>query len=78
MGFANSVRMMLAQEQSITIPLFGFNVGLEIGQIAVVIIVLSIFICFPIFKIAEKTLILLVSAPILVVSLKMAIERIPF
>ena len=43
MGFANSVRMMLAQEQSITIPLFGFNVGLEIGQIAVVIIVLSIF-----------------------------------
>ena len=79
MGFANSVRMMLAQEQSITIPLFGFNVGLEIGQIAVVIIVLSIFYLLSIFlKLQKKHWILLVSAPILVVSLKMAIERIPF
>ena len=79
MGFANSVRMMLAQKQSITIPLFGFNVGLEIGQIAVVIIVLSIFYLLSTFlKLQKKHWILLVSAPILVVSLKMAIERIPF
>ena len=79
MGFANSVRMMLAQEQSITIPLFGFNVGLEIGQIAVVIIVLSIFYLLSTFlKLQKKHWILLVSAPIVVVSLKMAIERIPF
>ena len=79
MGFANSVRMMLAQEQSITIPLFGFNVGLEIGQIAVLIIVLSIFYLLSTFlKLQKKHWILLVSAPILVVSLKMAIERIPF
>lgn len=79
MGFANSVRMMLAQEQSITIPLFGFNVGLEIGQIAVVIIVLSVFYLLSNFlKLQKKHWILLVSAPILVVSLKMAIERIPF
>ena len=79
MGFANAVRMMLAQEQSITIPLFGFNVGLEIGQIAVVIIVLSIFYLLSTFlKLQKKHWILLVSAPILVVSLKMAIERIPF
>ena len=79
MGFANSVRMMLAQEQSITIPLFGFNVGLEIGQIAVVIIALSIFyLLSTFFKLQKKHWIFLVSAPILVVSLKMAIERIPF
>lgn len=79
MGFANSVRMMLAQEQSITIPLFGFNVGLEIGQIAVVIIVLCIFYLFSTFlKLQKKHWVMLVSAPILVVSLKMAIERIPF
>ena len=79
MGFANSVRMMLAQEQSITIPLFGFNVGLEIGQIALVIIVLSIFYLLSTFlKLQKKHWILLVSAPILVVALKMAIERIPF
>ena len=79
MGFANSVRMMLAQEQSITIPLNSIKVGLEIGQIAVVIIVLSIFYLLSTFlKLQKKHWILLVSAPILVVSLKMAIERIPF
>lgn len=79
MGFANSVRMMLAQEQSITIPLFGFNVGLEIGQIAVVIIVLSLFFLLSTFlKLQKKHWIIIVSIPILLFSLKMAIERIPF
>ena len=78
MGFANSVRMMLAKEQSIVIPLLGFNVGLEIGQIAVVIIVLSIFYILSTFlKLKKKHWVMLVSAPILIFSIKMALERIP-
>lgn len=78
MGFANSVRMMLAKEQSIVIPLLGFNVGLEIGQIAVVIIVLSIFYILSTFlKLKKKHWVMLVSAPILIFSIKMALERTP-
>ena len=78
MGFANSVRMMLAKEQSIVIPLLSFNVGLEIGQIAVVIIVLSIFYILSTFlKLKKKHWVMLVSAPILIFSIKMALERIP-
>ena len=78
MGFANSVRMMLANEQSIVIPLLGFNVGLEIGQIAVVIIVLSIFYILSTFlKLKKKHWVMLVSAPILIFSIKIALERIP-
>jgi hypothetical protein len=78
MGFANSVRMMLAKEQSIVIPLLGFNVGLEIGQIAVVIIVLSIFYILSTFlKLKKKHWVMLVSTPILIFSIKMALERIP-
>lgn len=78
MGFANSVRMMLAKEQSITLPLLGFNVGLEIGQIAVVIIVLVIFYLLSTFlKLQKKYWIILVSAPIFIFALKMAIERTP-
>ena len=78
MGFANSVRMMLAKEQSIVIPLLGFNIGLEIGQIAVVIIVLSIFYILSTFlKLKKKHWVMLVSAPILIFSIKMALERIP-
>ncbi len=78
MGFANSVRMMLAKEQSIVIPLLGFNVGLEIGQIAVVIIVLSIFYILSTFlKLKKKHWVMLVSTPILIFSIKMTLERIP-
>ena len=78
MGFANSVRMMLAKEQSIVIPLLGFNVGLEIGQIAVVIIILSIFYILSTFlKLKKKHWVMLVSAPILIFSIKMSLERIP-
>lgn len=78
MGFANSVRMMLAKEQSIVIPLLGFNIGLEIGQIAVVIIVLSIFYILSTFlKLKKKHWVMLASAPILIFSIKMTLERIP-
>lgn len=78
MGFANSVRMMLAKEQSIVIPLLGFNIGLEIGQIAVVIIILSIFYILSTFlKLKKKHWVMLVSAPILIFSIKMSLERIP-
>lgn len=41
MGFANTIRYMLASSQSITIPLLGFNLGLEAGQIIVVAIILA-------------------------------------
>lgn len=79
MGFANSVRMMLASEQDILLPLFGFNVGLELGQIAVVTLVLLLhFIILRFIKIPEKTWVYIISAPIIIFALKMAIERIPF
>src|ERR1044071_2383364 len=40
MGFANSIRFMMAQDQDLGWSLFGFNVGLEAGQIAVVLVLL--------------------------------------
>lgn len=40
LGFANSIRFMLAKEQGIGQPLFGFNVGLEAGQVVVVFLIL--------------------------------------
>lgn len=36
LGFANTIRFMLADGQSIAWPLFGFNIGLELGQLLVV------------------------------------------
>ena len=78
MGFANSVRMMLASEQDILLPLFGFNVGLEFGQIAVVTFVLTIhFLISKFIKIPEKIWIFTISVPILLFALKMCVERLP-
>lgn len=78
MGFANSVRMMLASEQDITLPLFGFNVGLELGQIVVVAIALFIHYIFSEFlKLSNKIWIYIISVPIFIFALKMALERIP-
>mgnify|MGYP003427280332 FL=1 len=78
MGFANSVRMMLANEQDITLPLFGFNVGLELGQIAVVAIALFLHYIFSeVLKLSNKIWIYIISVPIFIFALKMALERIP-
>lgn len=78
MGFANSVRMMLASEQDISLPLFGFNVGLELGQIIVVAIALFIHYIFSeVLKLSNKIWIYIISVPIFLFALKMALERIP-
>ena len=37
MGFSNYLRSLLGAEDSILLPLFAFNVGLEVGQIIIVV-----------------------------------------
>jgi hypothetical protein len=79
MGFANTARIMLAKEQSLTVPLFGFNVGLELGQIVIVIAILMLFfIFFNILKTNRKDGILFVSSAVFALALKMTLERLPF
>jgi hypothetical protein len=79
MGFANAVRMMLARDQTIGIGLFGFNVGLEAGQILVVAIILIIGLLFlNILKVKRRDWVLFISAAVFALSVKMALERLPF
>jgi HupE / UreJ protein len=40
LGFAATIRFMLAGSQSILIPLLGFNIGLELGQLVVMAVIL--------------------------------------
>lgn len=42
MGFSNFLRSLLGAEEGIALPLFGFNVGLEVGQIFIVVGVLCV------------------------------------
>lgn len=79
MGFANTARMMIANEQHIFVPLLGFNIGLELGQIAVVAGILLIqFILLNLFKVNRKDWIMFISSGVFALSLKMTLERIPF
>ena len=78
MGFANTARMMMAKEQNIFVPLLGFNLGLEMGQILVVVIVLLLeFLIYKYLKIKKVNWILIVSFFVLLVSLKICIDRFP-
>lgn len=79
LGFANSIRMMLAKDQSLITSLLGFNLGLEVGQVVVVFIILLLTkLVSDFMKIPRRVYIISVSAIILIVSGIIAIQRIPF
>lgn len=49
LGFSNYLQSLLGQEQNILQPLFAFNVGLELGQLLIVLIILIIASIFNVF-----------------------------
>lgn len=76
MGYANYIRMMLSKDQDLVWSFFSFNVGLEMGQILVVLLVLCIQWVLQKFKIINARLLsIIVSTLILFVSLLLAVER---
>jgi HupE / UreJ protein len=79
MGFANAIRFALADDQSLGWSLFGFNLGLEAGQITVVIVILLITEIFiHLLHIKRREWVIFLSAAVFSLALKMALERIPF
>ncbi len=78
MGFANKLRYILAEDQSIGWSLFGFNVGLEAGQIAVVMIVLALSYFFVrLLNVNRREWVIFTSAAAFSVAVQMALQRIP-
>lgn len=78
MGFANTIRFMLAAKQQIAIPLISFNIGLEAGQIVVVFFVLLIsYLLVNKLKLNRKWWVWALSAIAMLVTLNMAVERWP-
>lgn len=76
MGFANSIRFMLAKNESIGLPLLSFNVGLEAGQILIVFIILLLsYLWITVLKVPRKAWVYFLSSIAVIVSLKMIIER---
>jgi hypothetical protein len=79
LGFANTIRVALASDQSLGWGLFGFNLGLEAGQILVVLIILAIcFLIVDVLKASRREWMLFVSGGAFILGLATAIERWPF
>lgn len=78
LGFANAIRFMMARDQSIGWSLFGFNVGLEAGQIVVVLSILLLsYIVVNTAKLHRKWWVWALSAVAFCIAAKMAWERWP-
>jgi len=78
MGFANKLRYILAEDQSIGWSLFGFNVGLEAGQIAIVMIVLVLsYLSVQLLNVNRREWVIFTSAAAFGVATQMALQRIP-
>jgi hypothetical protein len=76
LGFSFYLKSLLGLQQNIAPALLAFNVGLEIGQILIVMAILVIsFIFVTLLKAPRRDYILIVSGGILTLSLQMAIER---
>ena len=79
LGFANAIRFMLAKDQSIGWGLFGFNIGLEVGQIVVVFcILLMSYLVVDLIKLNRKWWVWALSGVAFCIAVKMAWERWPF
>lgn len=78
MGFANSIRFMMAKDQSLGWSLLGFNLGLEAGQIIVVVAILALaWVVINICKVSRRDWVLFLSAGVFALALKMSLDRIP-
>ena len=69
LGFSNYLRALLGQEDSLIVPLLGFNIGVELSQIVVVVLTLACsYLCMNVFKLKSNTYIKNVSIGILIMS----------
>jgi HupE / UreJ protein len=78
LGYANAIRFVLVEEQSLGWSLFAFNLGLEIGQIVVVLAALILGeLVLRYTPLQRRHWVLVISSAVLLLSLNMVIDRIP-
>lgn len=76
MGFSNFLRSLLGREESIVKPLFAFNLGLEVGQLIIVVIILgTAFVFIDIFKTKKHDWKLILSGIVAGVALTLIKEK---
>ncbi|MGD8727055.1 MAG: HupE/UreJ family protein [Gemmatimonadales bacterium] len=78
LGFSSFLRAVLGGEESIVLPLFAFNVGLEVGQILIVLLLFVLgALMTQILKVARRDWLLMVSGATAGVAITLIVDRIP-
>jgi hypothetical protein len=79
LGFSNYLRSLLGTERGLVLPLFSFNVGIEVGQIIIVsIIMLLTKVVVDLLGLPRREWHVLLSGAGLGISLVLMVERFPF
>ncbi|MCB9234108.1 MAG: HupE/UreJ family protein [Bacteroidia bacterium] len=78
MGFSNYLKAILGQEESIFQPLLAFNLGLEAGQILIILVILGLnFISLRWLSLTQKTWMMGTSVLALVIALVLCFRTFP-
>ncbi len=76
LGFSNYLRSLLSKSQSIAVPLLSFNLGLELGQLVIVLIVLlGSSVVVGLLGVSRRDWKLVISSAIAGISLMLLVER---
>lgn len=76
MGFSSYLKSLLGSGESVVWPLLAFNLGLEAGQLLIVLIILLITLIFvSLLKVNRREYLLFCSAAAFALAIQMAIER---
>jgi hypothetical protein len=76
LGFSNFLRSMLGSQASIFGPLFSFHVGLELGQVIIILMVLGLTTALDrLFHLSQNQRVTYLASPVLLLSLWMFVER---
>lgn len=79
LAFANTLRMIIAEDQSFALSMFSFSIGLELGQILVVFLVLLLGQFFVgLLHQNRRDWVIFVSATVFGLALEMAVQRWPW
>jgi hypothetical protein len=79
LAFSNQLQSMLGRDQTVFVPLASFNIGVEAGQIIIVIAILLVsLICLQLLRVNKRDYLLFVSGGICSVAVYLALNRLPF
>jgi hypothetical protein len=76
LGFSNFFQSLLGREANITLPLFAFNVGLELGQLIIVMVILGFnYLFLNVLSVKQREWNLFISGAAAGIALTMMLER---